>query len=291
MNRSLWLLLVCALGCSAREAPRAASTMAAAEAPVEASAVLEAPAGSAERGGEGGPSSAQKAARAVIRSAALHLSHEAPAGVTERAASLARAAGGYVLDGSTQTAQGSVLRSTVVLRVPEPAFEATLAGLRELAALREESITGQDVTDEFVDTEARLRALRTLAARLLGLLEQSGKLSDLLQVEQELARVNAEIERHEGRLRYLRERTAMATITLTVHAPEQPYVPPSESVVSRLRNALHAGAELAVSVLEAGIVALGFALPAAAGLALFGGPALWLARRWRRRQGAGLVAS
>jgi hypothetical protein len=171
-----------------------------------------------------------------------------------------------------------------VLRVPEPMFEKTLEQVRKLATLREEGITGEDVTDEFVDTEARLRALRKLELRLMGLLEQSAKLNDLLQVEQEVARVNGEIERFEGRLRYLRERTAMSTITLTVQAPEQPYVPQPESIASRLSNAFHAGTDVAVSVIESGIVALGFIVPSSATFALFAAPIVWMIKRRRRAQ-------
>jgi hypothetical protein len=299
MAKFLRLLLVCAFisGCASREAPVAAS-LSAAMAP-------DAPA--AQAMGGAAESSAAKTAqsiasgaatsspgakvdaeamsrRAVIRNATMQLSNEHPAAITEQATVLARAAGGYVLDGTTQTASGSVLSSMVVLRVPEPAFEKTLEQVRKLAKLREESITGEDVTDEFVDTEARLRALRKLELRLMGLLEQSAKLNDLLQVEQEVARVNGEIERFEGRLRYLRERTQMSTITLTVQAPEQPYVPEHESIASRLSNAFHAGIEVAVSVIESGIVVLGFILPASLTFALFAAPVVWMIKRRRRPQ-------
>ena len=198
MAKILGFLVVCAIGCSsAREAaPRAAMTSA-----------LEAPVEPALAGGD--PSSAAKvaqtiastaatssvashagddpaSARAVIRNATMQLSDEHPSAITEQATVLARASGGYVLDGTTQTAAGAVLSSMVVLRVPEPMFEKTLEQVRKLAKLREESITGEDVTDEFVDTEARLRALRKLELRLMGLLEQSAKLNDMLQVEREV---------------------------------------------------------------------------------------------------------
>lgn len=228
--------------------------------------------------------------RAVIRSATMQLSHPDPVGATEQATLLAREAGGFALDGSVQTASGDVLSSMIVLRVPEPAFEKTLAAIRKLAKLREENITGQDVTEEFVDTEARLRALRTLEARLLSLLEQSAKLTDLLQVEQELARVNGEIERYEGRLRYLRERTQMATIQLTVQAPEQPYVEEAESIASRLRNALRSSGEVSLNVIESGIIVLGFIVPASAVAAMLAGPVVWLRKRRRTKLAAASAA-
>ena len=294
MAKYLWLLLICAFGCSVGEAPamRPSATVAA-----EAPAPAVAAAGDASSTAKGAASIASGSAtsaagmaseRAVIRNASIQLSDEHPTAVTEQATLLARAAGGYVLAGPTQTAAGAVLSSTVVLRVPEPAFEKTIESVRKLASLREESITGEDVTDELVDTEARLRALRKLEARLIGLLEQSAKLTDLLQVEQEVARVNGEIERYEGRLRYLRERTQMATITLTVQAPEQPYVPEHQSIASRFRNAFHSGTEVGLEVIESGIIVLGFVLPASMVAATFGGPVLWL---WKRRRRAKLTAA
>jgi hypothetical protein len=296
MTKFLLIFIVCAIGCSAakHEASMAPSPTAAAAAPAEAAPAAERSAAtsiaSAAATSSPGANTEANSSRAVIRNATLQLSHGRPAEITEQASALARSAGGYVLDGTTQTAAGSVLSSMVVLRVPEPAFEQTLEHVRKLATLREESITGQDVTDEFVDTEARLRALRKLELRLMGLLEQSAKLNDLLQVEQEVARVNGEIERFEGRLRYLRERTSMSTITLTVHAPEQPYVPEHESLASRLKNAFHAGIEVSVSVIESGIVVLGFVLPAGFALALFAGPVVWMIKRRRRAQLAGAAA-
>lgn len=277
MAKFIWLLLICAVGCARGAGPMAASLSEppAAEAPNAGSAPADPAAASAD------PAAAFQLSetRAVIRNASTQLTDEDPVAATERASALARDAGGFALDGSVQTASGQVTSSMIVLRVPEPVFEQTLAAIHKLGKLRQESITGQDVTEEFVDTEARLRALRTLEARLLALLEHSAKLTDLLQVEQEVARVDGEIERYEGRLRYLRERTRMATIQLTVQAPDQPYVPQSESVASRLSNAFRSSGELSLGVIESGIVALGFIVPAAAVLGLFAGPVLWFRRR------------
>lgn len=289
MRKCLWILAIFAFGCGQHEAPVPRSVAAESVAVVPGATSAAAASDGAAELSSGPASRVQQLAsepltteRAVIRNASLELAHKAPEGVVEQASLLVRAAGGYALNGSTQVAAGSVLSSMVVLRVPEPAFEEVLRALHKLAKLREESITGEDVTDEFVDTEARLRALRQMQARLLGLLEHSARLSDLLQVENEIARVSGEIERFEGRLRYLRERTRMATITLTVLAPEQPHVPQRESFASRLRNAFHGGAEVSIAVVESAIVALGFILPAAFMLALFGVPVAWMVKRWRR---------
>ena len=71
-----------------------------------------------------------------------------------------------------------------------------------------------------MDVQARVANARRLEARLIDLLaNRTGKLSDALSVERELARVREEIERYEGRMRYLRTRSAISTMTVTVHEP------------------------------------------------------------------------
>ncbi|HWE41226.1 MAG TPA: DUF4349 domain-containing protein, partial [Gemmatimonadaceae bacterium] len=82
------------------------------------------------------------------------------------------------------------------------------------------NVTAEDVGEEFVDVTARMGNARRLEARLVELLAtRTGKLEDVLQVERELARVREEIERYEGRIRYLRAQTAMSTMTVNVHEP------------------------------------------------------------------------
>lgn len=284
MSKCLWFLVIGLLGCSRSSEAAPVGPMASAATVVPMSAPVE-PGGAPVAGGPLASvraMAALPAERAVIRNAALQLSHESPERVTEQATTLIRGAGGYALDSTTQTAEGAVLSSTVVLRVPEPAFDEVLRSLRKLGTLREENTTGQDLTEEFVDTEARLRALRKLEARLVSLLEHSARLSDLLQVEQEVARVDSEIDRIEGRLRYLRERTQMSTITLSVYARHQPHVSKQQSVASRLHNAFRTGGELSVGVLESVIVTLGFILPTGVAFALFATPIVWMIKRRRR---------
>jgi hypothetical protein len=219
--------------------------------------------------------------RQIIRNAAVQLEDDDPVAMTEQATRLAVDSGGFLLDGHIESSSG-VLTSRVVVRVPGSAFERTLTAVHALGALQKETISGQDVTEELVDTEARLRALRALQARLLALLERTGGLTDLLQVEQELARVGGDVERYEGRLRYLQERTAMATIELTVSSPAPvpvPFVYEPETVSSRFRDAFSKSLHVCVDVIETGIVLLGFVLPTAAFVAMALFPWIWFRRR------------
>ncbi len=78
----------------------------------------------------------------------------------------------------------------------------------------------EDVGEEFVDVNARMDNARRLERRLIDLLAtRTGKLKDVLDVERELARVREEIDRYEGRIRYLKAHTAMSTLSVSVHEP------------------------------------------------------------------------
>lgn len=158
--------------------------------------------------------SARGAERLVIREAQLRLRSANPRTVADSAARIAGAAGGFVLTSDVQGVDGKVREVTVDLRVPEATLDGTLRKLRALGTVMRETVTGQDVTEEFVDVSARLRAQTTLEARLLSLLEGSAQMRDMLTVEQELARVRGDIERMQGRIRYLKERSQLSSIHL-----------------------------------------------------------------------------
>jgi hypothetical protein len=141
-----------------------------------------------------------------------------PAVVRLRA--LAVSVGGYVGNTSMQTGADQLRSATVEIKVPAPRWGQLVAGLKPIGTLESENENAEDVGEEFVDVQARVANARRLETRLIDLLaNRTGKLSDALQVERELARVREEIERYEGRMRYLRTRAAISTMTVTVHEP------------------------------------------------------------------------
>src|SRR5262245_59294610 len=241
--RRFWLCLCVFMGCSARE-------------PAPPHTASEGPPASALA------SETARATRMVIRSANLELRGTEPARVADRAAEVATAVGGYVLSSELRAEGDRVRESVVELRVPEASFEVTLRQLRSLGTVLQENVRGQDVSEEFVDVSARLQARRTLEARLLTLVTGSSALKDVLLVEEELARVRSDIEQQEGRVRFLRERTNMAGIALAVQAPLQPLA--LASVLSaRMSKATRNAGEVAISICELLIGAIGFVLPLA----------------------------
>jgi hypothetical protein len=137
--------------------------------------------------------------------------------------------------------------------------------------------SAQDVGEEFVDITARVTNAKRLEERLISLLaNRTGKLDEVLRVERELARVREEIERYQGRLRFLGSRAAVSTLTITVHEPA-PILgnnPGENPIAAALRRAWRNF----VGLLAAAIASLGVLIP----LALLGIGAWYGYRRWKR---------
>lgn len=153
--------------------------------------------------------------RKLIQNAELHL-EVASYGDARRAveAELAKA-GGYLSSAQIDHREGQVSRAQLVLRLPATKLKPTLQAYAKLGTVVHETLTTQDITEEYYDLKARLDNARKLEARLLELLATEAKeLKDLLEVEKELARVREQIERFEGKLRLWDKQVAYSTLTL-----------------------------------------------------------------------------
>ena len=133
---------------------------------------------------------------------------------------LAGRVGGYVANTTMQTGRGQLRAATLEVKIPADRFDDGLGGLSALGKLESVNVNAEDVGEEFTDVTARMTNARRLETRLIDLLAtRTGKLKDVLDVEHELARVREEIERYEGRLRYLRAHAVLSTLTVYVHEP------------------------------------------------------------------------
>jgi len=132
----------------------------------------------------------------------------------------------YKSNGTFNRNQGENRSGTWEIRVPADQYADFLAAVKTLGVPEEVQEKTRDVTAQYVDLEARITNQKRLEERILGVLDEvKGKISEVLQVEQQLARVRETIERFEGQMRVLKDRVTMAT--LTVHVREdKDYVPP-----------------------------------------------------------------
>ena len=134
---------------------------------------------------------------------------------------LATSLGGHVANSQFEGGEHNVRSATLELKIPAPRYDEAVNKLATIGEVESVNSTSEDVGEEFVDVTARVENARRLEQRLIQLLaNRTARLADVLAVERELARVREEIERAEGRLRYLRTRAAMSTLTVLVHEDE-----------------------------------------------------------------------
>lgn len=180
------------------------------------------------------------------------------------------------LAGEEESRSSYRVSNTFTIRVASAQFDSLLTALAALADdVEHRSISVTDVTEEFVDVEARLRARRAVEAQYVALLGRAADVEDVVAVQEKLAQVREEIERAEGRLRYLRDRAAMSTVRLTLFEESPTGIASGPGFFDRLGNAFGDGWDTFLGLLV-GMVTL-WPLWLIAGLALWG----W--RAWRRR--------
>ncbi|MFI8308897.1 DUF4349 domain-containing protein [Streptomyces sp. NPDC085927] len=281
------LLLAAALalaGCSGAGSDSGASDGKAAHAQADARADTEegAKEGAARDGAAGSsadgsratapPADRDTATSHIIRTASLTVRvKDAPTALAE-ARTTTENAGGYVGDETTRQDEEGHELTRVVLRVPAEKYDKVLADLEGSGELVERSAKAEDVTDQVVDVESRIRTQRASVVRIRELMDRATRLSDVVTLEGELSTRQADLEALLARQESLKDRTGLATITLTL----------SETQVERstedddpgFLDALAGGWDAFVTMLRWLAVAIGAALPFAALAALL--VLLWL---------------
>jgi methylthioribose-1-phosphate isomerase len=146
---------------------------------------------------------------------------------------------GYAAGLNVATPQGAARTIQASLRIPAPQLVAALAELKSLGRVESETQNGEEVTQQHADLVARLKNSRETEQRLQDVLRnRTGKISDVLSVEQEIARVRGEIEQMEAEQQTLEHRVDFSTVELKL---AEEYIAqlssPAPSVATQLRNA------------------------------------------------------
>lgn len=105
---------------------------------------------------------------------------------------------------------------TITIRIPSEIFDKGVSEVKQLGEVKNESVNGQDVTEEFVDLDSQLKNLRAAESQFLGIMQKAVKIEDVLAVQRELTNVRAQIEQIEGRMKYLKESARLSTLTISV---------------------------------------------------------------------------
>ncbi len=263
------------------------------EAPAGAAAIEAAPAKgggdpSAPPAADGTKTAMPKTSRKVIRNAELSIEVASPAAAESKVSSLVEHLGGYIASSTREMVADEGARSearvTLSLRIPADRMDEALREIKRLGGGAEtEKIGSEDVTDEYIDIEARVTNQHHLEQQLVGILAQANKVDDALKVHQELTTVRTEIDRLEGRKRFLDTETSLAKISLSM-SPLRPVVAATSNEFGvSVRRAASDSVSVAAAVVTFTIRAAGVLLPLSV---MFGLPLLgltvWLRRRQRR---------
>jgi uncharacterized coiled-coil protein SlyX len=212
---------------------------------------------------------------------------------TERqVAALIKQTGGFVAQFREERPYGAQRGGRWTIRVPVPRFEQFVAEAGKFGVAQSRDINSEDVSEEFVDLTARLKNKQQLEARILELVAQrSDEIKDILALEAELSRVREEIERMQGRLRYLIDRVALTTVELAAHE-RQDYKPPEAPTfaanISQTFFDSLAGLRQFGEAIVLVIVAL---VPWLVAFAVVVTPLVWLAWRHTRRRRSQVVTA
>jgi hypothetical protein len=169
----------------------------------------------------------QPGERVVIRNATMGIAVEDTEARVNEISSMATGLGGWVVSSSTSVSGGTpedpLVYGNISIRVPAESLDAALESIRAMAMIvSSEQITGQDVTQDFVDTSSQLRNLEAAELQLQGIMLSAESVDEVLSVYNQLVQTRSDIEIARGRLEYYSQAAAFSSITVSL----TPYLAP-----------------------------------------------------------------
>lgn len=265
-------------GCSGVQDRGSSATKAASSSGASDSASFLASGGgsAAERTPKGPNAGAQVAEdRDVIYNGSLTVRVGSAPKAADQARAVADDAGGYLADSDADLEGTKEVH--VTLRVPATDFDEAMDDLAKLGKVQARKVGSDDVTDQVVDLQGRLKNAEASADRLRELLAKAENVQNVITIEDRLTQRETEIEQLTGQLEVVQDQVKLATITVTLTEKDEASV--NKDLPGPL-EALRSGGVAFVNVVLAVVVGLAFALP----FLLTAGLALWLFRRWRKAQ-------
>lgn len=227
--------------------------------------------------------------RLIIKNAELHLTVEDTDTAIDRAQGIVVDFGGYIVSNRTWLSS-DYKYATLNIGVPSENFEDMLRRLKGISlSVTNETISGQDVSDQYVDLQSRLRNLEATADRIRELLQAATDVDKALEISDRLSEVESEIEQIKGRMNYLQERAAFSTITLEIAPDIPPFEPASRprwNPGETFQEALEAAIELSQGLIDALIWLVVVGIPCLIPIGILFWIGRLLYRRFRANQAA-----
>lgn len=196
----------------------------------------------------------EAADRRIIRNADITIEVASTTEAQQRVTSIAEFHGGFVVTSEAKQRQDAdpskrTLDVKLVVRIPANQFGPAFDEITRLASnLPEANVSGQDVTEDFIDLEARIKTQKALELQFLEIMKQAHTVEDALEVQSQIADVRADIERLEGRKRFLENRSSLSTITVNIRTPKIIEVNPT-GIRHTVREAVAESLEMASGML------------------------------------------
>ena len=194
----------------------------------------------------------------------------------ERVKEVAKRHDGQVQSSSVYAGSQNRYSGTVTIRVPAERFDDALADIVAIGRVLSSSVTADDVTEEYVDLVAQRDSLSNQLAQYNRLLAKGQNVSEILDVQKEIERVQVQLDRIVGRMKYLDSRTSFSTITISLSEPAQVEAPGGYSVPAVISDGIAGFVDTLVWL----FIAILTLLP----LILLGGAGYWVYQRWKKNR-------
>jgi len=191
--------------------------------------------------------------RKIIRDANLTIEVNSTTEAQLRITSIAESNGGFVVASEAKQHENAdpakrTMDIKLVVRVPSTQFNSALEQIQKLASnVTQQNVSGQDVTEEFIDLEARIKTQKALELQFLEIMKRANKVTDALEVQRQIAEVRTEIEKLEGRKRFLENRSSLSTITINIQTP-MPIVVSASGFGHTVREAISESVDVASAI-------------------------------------------
>ena len=195
----------------------------------------------------------EAADRKIIRNADITMEVESTTDAQHNVTTIAESHGGFVVTSEAKQRENidpskRTVDIKLVARIPADRFGVALDEIKKLAGnLPEANVNGQDVTEDFIDLEARIKTQKALELQFLDIMKQADSVQEALEVQRQIADVRTDIEKLEGRKRFLENRSSLSTITVNIRAPKVITVNPT-GVGHTLRDAVSDSLETATGM-------------------------------------------
>ena len=211
-----------------------------------------------------------KVVRKVIRNANISLKVKDAQKGQSSIVAVAAKFNGIVINSSISRSYEGIRCGSIVFKVLPNDLENALLEIRKLGDVESEGHTGEDVTEEYIDLQARLQSYKLVKERLTKILdERAREVKDILDIEREMARVGAEIESLEGKIKFIDQQADMATVTVNFSESNR-NIFGGINLGERFSDTLHTSVEASVNAFNGIVIVIAFMIPV-----VFWGCVLW----------------